>query len=136
MSRHGSCCHPHKLGVFCCVLFSFQILLLSLFPSQTQGSVIRRHLESWVVVNLLEEEYIGVGEVLSSQLLILKMDTEELIRRCKEISLSGETRGKVSFKGNLRLKGEKIVAGCLIGKVLHNREVNLEGLRLAMSQVW
>ncbi|KAK9221992.1 hypothetical protein WN944_010423 [Citrus x changshan-huyou] len=83
-----------------------------------------------------EEEYIGVGEVLSSQLLILKMDTEKLIRRCKEISLSGKTRGKVSFKGNLRLKGEKIVAGCLMGKVLHNKKVNLEGLRLAMSQVW
>lgn len=64
------------------------------------------------------------------------MDTEKLIRRCKEISLSGKTRGKVSFKGNLRLKGEKIVAGCLMGKVLHNKKVNLEGLRLAMSQVW
>ncbi|KAL9446099.1 hypothetical protein AB3S75_013884 [Citrus x aurantiifolia] len=64
------------------------------------------------------------------------MDTEELIRRCKGISLNGETRGKVTFRGNLKLKGEKIVAGCLMGKVLQNREVNLEGLRAAMSQVW
>ena len=64
------------------------------------------------------------------------MDTEELIRRCKGISLNGETRGKVTFRGNMKLKGEKIVAGCLMGNVLHNREVNLEGLRSAMSQVW
>ncbi|KAK9175167.1 hypothetical protein WN944_027173 [Citrus x changshan-huyou] len=64
------------------------------------------------------------------------MDTKELIQRCKEISLNGETRGKVTFKGNMKLKGEKIVVGCLMGKVLQNREVNLEGLRSAMSQVW
>ena len=64
------------------------------------------------------------------------MDTEELIQKCKGISLNGETRGKVTFKGNMKLKGEKIIAGCLMGKVLQNREVNLEGLRSAMSQVW
>ena len=64
------------------------------------------------------------------------MDTKELIRRCKEISLNGETRGKVTFRGNMKLKGEKIVVGCLTGKVLQNREVNLEGLMSAMSQVW
>ena len=64
------------------------------------------------------------------------MDTKELIRRCKEISLNGETRGKVTFRGNIKLKGEKIVVGCLIRKMLHNREVNLEGLRSGMSQVW
>ena len=64
------------------------------------------------------------------------MDTKELIRRCKGISLNGETRGRVTFRGNIKLKGEKIVVGCLMGKVLQNREVNLEGLRSGMSQVW
>ncbi|KAL9416919.1 hypothetical protein AB3S75_039994 [Citrus x aurantiifolia] len=64
------------------------------------------------------------------------MDTQELIRRCKGISLNGETRGKVTFRGNMKLKGEKFVAGCLMGKVLQNREANLEGLRSAISQAW
>ena len=64
------------------------------------------------------------------------MDIEELIQKCKGILLNGETRGKVTFKGNMKLKGEKIIVGCLMGKVLQNREVNLEGLRSARSQMW
>lgn len=35
----------------------------------------------------------------------------------------------------MRAKGEKIDVGCLIGKVLHTREVSIEGLKIAMHMV-
>ena len=54
------------------------------------------------------------------------MDTEELIRKCKAITLKGKEEGKVSFKSEMKSKGEKIVAGCLIGKVLTSINVNKE----------
>lgn len=63
------------------------------------------------------------------------MDAEELIKRCRAIRLS-EGEGIVSFKSNMKVKGEKIVAGCLIGKVLHARGVRIEGLKTAMQRVW
>lgn len=64
------------------------------------------------------------------------MDAEDLIKRCRVIKLSDEEEGRLSFKRSMKAKGEKIVAGCLIGKVLHTREVSIEGLKLAMSRVW
>ncbi|KAH9663933.1 CCHC-type domain-containing protein [Citrus sinensis] len=64
------------------------------------------------------------------------MDAEDLIKRCRAIKLSDEEEGRFSFKRSMKAKGEKIVAGCLIGKVLHTREVSIEGLKLAMSRVW
>ncbi|KAL9443825.1 hypothetical protein AB3S75_017078 [Citrus x aurantiifolia] len=64
------------------------------------------------------------------------MDPEELIRRCRAIRLSEEEGGRVSFKTKMKAKGEKIAAGCLVGKVLHTRGVNVEGLKTAMQRVW
>ncbi|KAL9437563.1 hypothetical protein AB3S75_023434 [Citrus x aurantiifolia] len=64
------------------------------------------------------------------------MDTKELIRKCKAITLKEEETDKISFIGNMRKKGEKLAAHCLIGKILLSREVNTEGLRTAMQQVW
>ena len=54
------------------------------------------------------------------------MDTEELIKKCKAISLNEETRGKVTLKGKMKEMGEKIRAGCLVGKVLLNRAIKKE----------
>lgn len=36
----------------------------------------------------------------------------------------------------MKEKGAQMVVGCLIGKVLHTRSVNTEGLRTALNQVW
>ena len=64
------------------------------------------------------------------------MDPEELIRRCIAIKLSDEEEGRVSFKSQMKAIGEKIVAGCLIGKVLHTRGVSIEGLKSVMQREW
>ena len=64
------------------------------------------------------------------------MDTEELIRKCRAIRLTEEAEGRVLFKSKMKTKQEKIVAGCLIGKVFLNRGVKLEGLKTTMQQVW
>lgn len=65
------------------------------------------------------------------------METEELIRRCKSISLEEAEGNKFLFKGRMKERGLQIAAGCLIGKVLHTRNyVNAEGLRIALNQVW
>lgn len=64
------------------------------------------------------------------------MDPEKLIRRCRAIRLSDEEEGRVSFKSKMKAKGEKIVAGCLIGKVLNTRVVSIDGLKNAMQKVW
>ncbi|KAL9429420.1 hypothetical protein AB3S75_031266 [Citrus x aurantiifolia] len=64
------------------------------------------------------------------------METEELIRRCKSISLEEVEENKFSFKGKIKEKGIKVAAGCLIGKVLQTRGVNTEGLKIALTQVW
>ncbi|KAK9200734.1 hypothetical protein WN944_015932 [Citrus x changshan-huyou] len=64
------------------------------------------------------------------------MDTEELIRRCKSISLEEAEGNKFSFKGRVKEKGAQIAAECLVGKVLHTRSINTEGLRTALNQVW
>lgn len=70
------------------------------------------------------------------RVIIAVMETEELIRRYRSITLEEAEGNKFSFKGKLREKGVQIMAGCLIGKVLHTRGVNTEGLRTALSQVW
>lgn len=36
----------------------------------------------------------------------------------------------------IREMGMQIMAGCLIGKVLHTRGVNIEGLRTTLNKVW
>lgn len=64
------------------------------------------------------------------------MDTEELIRKRKAISIRGEQTNKISLTGRKSVKGEQIAACCLVGKILHQRGVNLEGLRSAMLQIW
>lgn len=64
------------------------------------------------------------------------MDIEEPIKKCKAISLNGETRGKVTFKSEMKGKGKKILAGCLVGKALLNREVKNEGFKTALLPVW
>lgn len=58
--------------------------------------------------------------------IVQRMDTEELIKKCKAISLNEETRGKVTLKGKMKEMGEKIRAGCLVGKVLLNRAIKKE----------
>ena len=64
------------------------------------------------------------------------MEIEELIKRYIAIRLSDEEEGRVTFMSNMKAKGERIVAGCLIGKVLNTRGVNSKGLKMTMQRVW
>ncbi|KAK9178425.1 hypothetical protein WN943_027615 [Citrus x changshan-huyou] len=64
------------------------------------------------------------------------MDTEELIRRCKSITLKEEEEDVVMFIGEMKKDGERVAAHCLVGKILLNRDVNKEGLRYAMQLAW
>lgn len=44
-------------------------------------------------------------------------------------------KSKITLKSSMKLKGEKIVVGCLVGKVLLNREVPIERLKSALHTV-
>lgn len=60
------------------------------------------------------------------------MDTEELIKKCSSITLEED---KVIYEGMIKDKGDMLAAHCLIGKILFNRGIHIEGLRIAMRQV-
>lgn len=64
------------------------------------------------------------------------MDTDELIRKRKEITIKEEDKTRVALEVSMKAKREKVLAGCLVGKVLLTREVNREGLKIALQQVW
>ena len=42
----------------------------------------------------------------------------------------------ISFVGRMKTNGEKLVAHCLVGKILHAQSVPCERLRVAMKQAW
>lgn len=60
----------------------------------------------------------------------------ELIRRYRAIKITEAEEGKATFKSTMKSKGERIVAGCLVEKVVTNKSVNKEGLRIALQQAW
>ncbi|KAL9436889.1 hypothetical protein AB3S75_022854 [Citrus x aurantiifolia] len=64
------------------------------------------------------------------------MDTEELIRKCKAITIKEEDKSKVSLGVNMKEQRRQVLAGCLMGKVLLSRGVNREGLKVSLQQVW
>lgn len=64
------------------------------------------------------------------------MDTEELIQKCQAITLEGEEADKFIFEGQMKEKGFRVIAGCLVGKILLARGINREGLKTALSQAW
>ena len=64
------------------------------------------------------------------------MDTEELIKKCSSITLEEEEEDKVIYEGMIKEKGDMLATHCLIGKILLNRGIHIEGLRIAMRQVW
>ncbi|XP_052296966.1 uncharacterized protein LOC127902189 [Citrus sinensis] len=61
---------------------------------------------------------------------------EELIKKCSSIALEEEEEDKIMYEGKIKEKGEILAAHCLIGKILLNRGIHIEGLRNAMRQVW
>ncbi|KAK9187829.1 hypothetical protein WN944_019228 [Citrus x changshan-huyou] len=64
------------------------------------------------------------------------METDELIQKCRAITLEDEEEDKVSFAGKMKAKGAETVERCLLGNVLIKRVVNKEGLQVTMQQVW
>ncbi|XP_024038344.1 uncharacterized protein LOC112097374 [Citrus clementina] len=64
------------------------------------------------------------------------MDTEELIQKCKAITIREEDKGKLSLAVNMKEHRGQVLAGCLMGKILLSRGVNREGLKIALQQVW
>lgn len=67
---------------------------------------------------------------------VKRMDADELTRKCAAIMLQSEEDNMISFVGKMKVKGEKLAAHCLIGKILQTRSVPCEGLRAAMQQAW
>lgn len=64
------------------------------------------------------------------------METEELNRKCKAISLEEETVSKIAISDIMNGKGRELVYGCLLDRVLHPKGVNREGLKSTLQQVW
>ena len=64
------------------------------------------------------------------------MDTKELIRKCRAITIREEDRTQMSVKVNMKAKRREVLAGCLVGKILLSRSVNKEGLKSALQQAW
>lgn len=64
------------------------------------------------------------------------MDTEELIHKCQAVAIKEEEEDIVIIMGRMKIKGEKVVANYLVGKVLLTRSINREGLKVAMQQAW
>ncbi|KAH9658540.1 hypothetical protein KPL70_023537 [Citrus sinensis] len=64
------------------------------------------------------------------------MDTDELIRKCKAITIREEDKSRVTLEASMKAKKEKALANCLVGKVLLTRVVNKEGMKIALQQVW
>lgn len=63
------------------------------------------------------------------------MEIDELIQRRRSISSGEAEENKFSFKGKIKEKRVQIVAGYLIGKVLHTKGVNTKGPRMALNEV-
>ena len=61
------------------------------------------------------------------------MDTEELICKCKAITIKEEDKAKITLEVNLKNKKEQMMAGCLVGKVLLAKGVNKDGLKAALQ---
>ena len=49
------------------------------------------------------------------------MDTEELIRKCKAITIKEKEKNRVTLEVRMKEKREKVLAGWLIGKILLTR---------------
>ena len=64
------------------------------------------------------------------------MDTEELIRKCKAITIKEKEKNRVTLEVRMKEKREKVLAGYLMGKILLTRGVHKEGLKMALQQVW
>ena len=80
---------------------------------------------------MVQESFIG--SLFKS---VCSMDTEELVRKCSAITLQEEEKDKITMLGSMRETGLKLVANCLVGKVVLNKGINTEGLRAALQQVW
>ena len=64
------------------------------------------------------------------------MNAEELIHKCEDIILRLEEDNMISFKERMKVNGEKLVAHCLVEKLLQTSSVHREGLLAAMQQAW
>ena len=54
------------------------------------------------------------------------MDTEELIRKCKAITIK-EKKNRVTLEVRMKEKREKVLAGCLMGKYFLQEEFIRKG---------
>ena len=72
-----------------------------------------------------------IGSLFKS---VCSMDTEELVRKCSAITLQEEENEKIDFFGSMKEKRLKIPANCLVGKIMLNKGVSIQGLRAALQQ--
>ncbi|KAL9453545.1 hypothetical protein AB3S75_009200 [Citrus x aurantiifolia] len=64
------------------------------------------------------------------------MDTEELIRKCKAISIRDGHERKLLLRGGTQGQGGRRMANSLVGKVLLARSIHTEGIKTALAQAW
>lgn len=64
------------------------------------------------------------------------MDTAELEKLCRTLSLSDEDGEIIKLQGNVTAIGERKIANSLVGKVLSNKLINRDGFRAAIHQMW
>lgn len=64
------------------------------------------------------------------------MDTEELICKCKAISIQEGSESKLSYRSGMKEKRGHIVANLLVGKILLARSIHTEEIRTTLVQAW
>ena len=74
----------------------------------------------------------SVGDSEYSLEALTTMDTDELIRKCKVITIREEDKSRVTLEASMKAKKEKALANCLVGKVLLTRGVNKKGMKIAL----
>ena len=64
------------------------------------------------------------------------MDIEELIRKCKAISIREGNERKLIFRSGMEEKGGRIMANLLIAKILLTRSIHMKRIWIALVQAW
>ncbi|KAL5736664.1 hypothetical protein ACOSQ2_031452 [Xanthoceras sorbifolium] len=59
------------------------------------------------------------------------MDTEDIARRCASMSIADVNASVAKVEGKLKEASDKKIGLCLVGKVITNKQVNLEAFWLS-----
>lgn len=66
----------------------------------------------------------------------LVLDTEEIEKFCKSLSISEDDGKVVSLDRSLVLLGKRQMQNYLVGKILTNKKANMEAFKAVIHDVW